>query len=358
LSQKGIVSKVRVSKKGTRSGGCRFSRGALYELLANPIYVGEIRHKQERHPGLHEPILGRELWEVVQQHLRETAARGAKAASRAIASPLAGKIFDAGGEPLYAQGAAKAGRRYRYYVSRHLVNGSHPDDGKGWRLAAPELERAAAIAARQILNDRAGLLGELQKSGIESPDLRATLEVTAAFCRRLENAAEVSACIAELVDRVELRDDGIGVTLKIQVPCSRAGARTTSLLSLIRFVPLKMKRRGVETRIIIAAGGELPRKVDPALLKAIAPARSWFEELLSGQARSLAEIARRDGLPKRYVARLSRLAFISPKIADGIVGGRAPVEISLQMLMDGRLALPLDWRDQQLTLVGQATERP
>ena len=57
LERRGIVSKVRISHKGIRSGGCRFSRGALYELLGNPIYIGEIRHKQERHPGQHEAIL-------------------------------------------------------------------------------------------------------------------------------------------------------------------------------------------------------------------------------------------------------------------------------------------------------------
>ncbi len=95
LDERGIVSKVRVSKKGVKSGGCRFSRGALYELLANPIYVGEIRHKQERHPGQHEPILPRELWEKVQQRLREKAVRGATAFSSAAStflgrSPLAG----------------------------------------------------------------------------------------------------------------------------------------------------------------------------------------------------------------------------------------------------------------------------
>jgi len=91
LDQQGIVSKVQVSRKGLKSGGCKFSRGALYELLANPIYVGEIRHKQERHPGQHEPILERELWEAVQQRLRENALRGATPSTKAIASPLAGK---------------------------------------------------------------------------------------------------------------------------------------------------------------------------------------------------------------------------------------------------------------------------
>ena len=91
LDQQGIVSKVQVSRKGLKSGGCKFSRGALYELLANPIYVGEIRHKQERHPGQHEPILERELWEAVQQRLRENTLRGATPSTKAIASPLAGK---------------------------------------------------------------------------------------------------------------------------------------------------------------------------------------------------------------------------------------------------------------------------
>ena len=50
LDKRGIASKVRVSKQGIKSGGCKFSRGALYELLANPIYIGEIRRKQEAIP--------------------------------------------------------------------------------------------------------------------------------------------------------------------------------------------------------------------------------------------------------------------------------------------------------------------
>ena len=79
---------------------------------------------------------------------------------------LAGKLFDADGQPLYVQGATKGRRRYRYYVSKCLVNGSASDNGKGWRLSAPELERAVAIAARHILSDRAGLMEALEKSGI------------------------------------------------------------------------------------------------------------------------------------------------------------------------------------------------
>src|SRR5208283_3128792 len=223
LEKRGIVSKVRVSQKGIRSGGCRFSRGALYELLANPIYIGEIRHKQERHPGQHEAILPREVWERVQMRLNGNAARGRGTSNRSISSPLAGKLFDADGQPLYVQRATKGRRRYRYYVSKCLVNGSASDNGKGWRLSAPELERSVTIAVRHILSDRAGLLDALEKSGIDSPDVRATLESAKHLFQRLQNEADAAACFVEIIERAELRDDGISVALKIQVPCSHAG---------------------------------------------------------------------------------------------------------------------------------------
>ncbi len=345
LDKRRIVSKIRVSRKGIKSGGCRFSRGALYELLANPIYIGEIRHKEERHPGQHEAILPREVWERVQRRLHENAARGRGTSNRSISSLLAGKLFDADGQPLYVQGATKGRRRYRYYVSKCLVNGSAGDIGKGWRLAAPEIERAVAIAARHILSDRASLLETLEKSEIDSPDIRATLETTSNLLRRLQNEADATAGLVEVIDRAELRDDGISVTLRIQVPCSRAGVRTGSILNLSRFVPLRMKRRGVETRIIIAAGGDPPRKVDPALLKAVARAKAWFEELASGRIRSLADIARREKIAPRYVERLSRLAFLAPSIVEAICQGRQPAELSAETLLN-RIDLPLEWSEQ------------
>jgi ParB-like chromosome segregation protein Spo0J len=105
-------------------------------------------------------------------------------------------------------------------------------------------------------------------------------------------------------------------------------------------------------RIVIDGQAHVPQHIDPASLKALARARCWFEEIASGRAKSLFEIARREGLPKRYVTRLARLAFVSPVIAEAVAAGQTPAGINLQMVMDGRLALPLDWNDQQLSLQG------
>ena len=106
-----------------------------------------------------------------------------------------------------------------------------------------------------------------------------------------------------------------------------------------------MKRRGVETRIIMAEGDDLPRKVDPALLKAVARSRAWFEELASGRVRSLADIARRESIAQRYVERLSRLSFVAPRIVEAICQGRQPAELNAETLLN-RIDLPLEWSAQ------------
>ena len=62
LDRKSIVSKQWESRGGVRHRGFRFRRGALYHLLANPIYMGEIRHKKVTYPGQHEPIIERAIW--------------------------------------------------------------------------------------------------------------------------------------------------------------------------------------------------------------------------------------------------------------------------------------------------------
>jgi site-specific DNA recombinase len=320
--------------------------GKKYELLSNPIYIGEIRHKRERHPGQHEAILERGLWEKVQKRLRDRTDRPTEPRTKVSPSPLAGKVFDETGEPLYVQAAVKDRRRYRYYVSRALVRGSKVEGQRGWRVPGLELERAVSIAARSILEDKAAILEALQVAGMGDADINPVFTLMAECRERLQAARERSIALVELVEKAVLTDEGIRLGLKLPVPCGGPdGASLCKVLQLFRFVPLKVKRRGVEMRLIIN-GGDEPRKPDPALLKAFARARGWFEELSSGRVHSLVEIARREGLAKRYVTRLTKLAFASPVVVDAIADGEA-LATNLQMLTDGRVDLPLSWNDQE-----------
>ncbi|MGD0076601.1 MAG: hypothetical protein ABSD31_20070 [Candidatus Binataceae bacterium] len=153
-----------------------------------------------------------------------------------------------------------------------------------------------------------------------------------------------------MIASVQLTDEGIRIALRLPIPSGSDEQASSPVLRLSHLVPMKVKRRGVEMRIILEGQLQVPQQVDPALLKAIARARCWFEEVVSGRTQSLVDIARREGLPKRYVTRLARLAFVSPVVAQAVAAGRAPAGINLQMLIDGRLAIPLDWNDQRLIL--------
>ena len=69
LDRLDIVSKRREGAGGRLAGGQHFSRGALYLMLQNRIYRGEIVHQGEAYPDQHEAILDPELWQIVRDKL-------------------------------------------------------------------------------------------------------------------------------------------------------------------------------------------------------------------------------------------------------------------------------------------------
>ncbi|MDO8434046.1 MAG: recombinase family protein [Candidatus Binatus sp.] len=346
LDSRGVVSATRASRKGNTRGGKPFSRGALYNLLSNPIYVGEIRHRTERHPGQHDAIVSRELWERVQQQLRSRAVRqGEGRKTEATLSPLAGKLFDESGEPLYVQGAAKGQRRYRYYVSRRLVRGESQDAEQAWRISAPEIEQTISAAAREILSDRAAIALALEESGTDPNQLKPVLESAQVWTERLRSEREAASALSELTERVELSREGFHLLLKLPLlPPGTESRAPTDHLSLKKLLPMQVKRRGVEMRMVLE-GDSTPSRVDLPLLKAVARARRWSQDLIAGRVQSVGEIAKRDGVAARYVRELMPLGFLAPGIVEAIVEGHQPPELTV-IDLTRRIDLPLLWTEQ------------
>jgi len=69
LEAQGIKSKSWTSASGRHIGDKPFSRGALYLILRNRTYLGEIVHKGQSHPGEHTPIIDQLLWDAAQAQL-------------------------------------------------------------------------------------------------------------------------------------------------------------------------------------------------------------------------------------------------------------------------------------------------
>ena len=83
LDAENVRSPVRIAGTGRAIGGGLLSRGHIYWILSNPIYVGRLRHKGQIHDGLHAAIIDREIWDRVQHQL------AAQTQPRSVAGPNA-----------------------------------------------------------------------------------------------------------------------------------------------------------------------------------------------------------------------------------------------------------------------------
>jgi hypothetical protein len=304
-----------------------------------------------RFPGQHEPILDRALWDSVQQQLRSQAPERRTGQGRASPSFLRGKLFDETGGRLTPSHAVKGGRRYRYYVSQSLLTGTTSDAPKGWRLPAPEIERIIVGEVARLLGDRSAIVSALTEAGVTATHIPAALDAGRVLLDRLKSEAQPDEILASVLHRVELRQAAVFITIGLTPLLSTNGVSTHSMPvpSISRELPIQLRRRGVEMRLVIESPGSSPSRQDLVLLKAIARASRWFEALATRQARSVAELAEREGVNERYIRGLLHLAFLAPEVVEAIAQGNQPSELTTKALLT-RIDLPLNWQAQQQAL--------
>jgi site-specific DNA recombinase len=375
LDRNGIVSKHRTDRHGRATGGRPASRGALYALLQNPIYRGEIAHKGERYPGLHDAIVDDELWAAVQQRLANNRRNGMRRPGTSRESFLSGLLYDDDGDPMIAShavkrllgGGAAARKRYRYYVAQANNNTDEPL----LRLPAERIEDAVLVMLSDALQDQLLLMPALRPHLRSTTALESTLE-------RIRNAAQAqgneetlgqepaslnsqTALLHALVSRIDHGIDHLRLHIKIaalldrygpeqKIDPERDGERRDRIDDVIVFErPFNGPANGRPARLLLGHALDRPRR-DAALIALVANARRWSGMLLSGKATSVLEITEREGLGKGVISRTLPLAFLAPDIAEAILDGRQPDGLTVGGLY--RLAdLPRDW-DAQRKLLG------
>lgn len=143
-----------MSASGRLIGGKPFSRGALYLMLQNRLYRGEIVHKRQSHPGEHTPIIEQPLWDAVQAQLASNTAERNSGPRVHQPSLVAGMLFDGDGNRMTPTHAVKNGMRYRYYVSRPLITKDQTEPAAGLRIPAGQIEQLVTGRVRQWLVDK------------------------------------------------------------------------------------------------------------------------------------------------------------------------------------------------------------
>lgn len=315
LRAAGVTSKLSFTRKGKAVGSQPFSRGALFHLLRNRVYLGEITHRDKSYRGLHEAIVNRELFDEVQGMLDANATRRRSTREDVAASPLAGRIYDAGGQvmsPTFAYG--KAGRLYRYYASASLQQG---------KRCTGKTDVPRRISAPRVEGNLTKVLSRLIPDQTDAP-------------LDLINRAEVRA------DQVVLHLPATHLAdLRIRLEAGETADPDSADRTQCRIVlPLRFTIRGGRTEVISGAPGQASH--DPVLIKALREAHGMIRYDTTGAP--LLDTS--PTTPHRR--KLIRLAFLAPDIQRAILAGKQPIDLSLVRILE--CDLPIAWDDQRQIL--------
>lgn len=304
LKEAGITSKKAISGADrVRSGGF-MARGALYCLLRNRIYLGEITHKGKIYDGQHDAIVPRPLWDKVQALLGDTAVQPKGRRHSKNPAPLRGKLFDSAGHEMVLRASFKKdARRYRYYMSKAVVTGN--------RAAAGEIKFIPAHVIEPLL------LAHLPKVPLAE----------------LDNDARAAAF--DRIGRVTLYADRVVVE-----PADPLKATPFE-------IAIQLHRSRAEVIVTAKGSGDQPiaLRIDKLLVRVLARAYAMRLKLESGEAKSVSDLIAQLGIGESYVRKILPIGFLAPDLMEQILDGRQPARLQIGHISDGKL--PLDWAAQR-----------
>jgi site-specific DNA recombinase len=358
LEARSIRSKSRTSASGRISGGKPFARGALYLMLQNRIYRGEIVHKEQSYLGEHEPIIDQLLWDAVQMQLAANAAQRNEGGKTRQPSLLAGMLFDGDGNRMTPSHAVKKGTRYRYYVSRSLITKDRTGDSAGLRIPAAEIEQLVSSRVHRWLLDP-GSIYKSTSARLADASLQQQLVARAADIGKRWPELPVArkrAVLTALIERIEVRVDQIDIGLRparlgalLDVTAAALQSMTDDEIQILS-VPVRLRRAGREITVVIDGTDPFAAaKPDARLIKLLLRARRYNATLAHGEGVPFAALAQREGVSRSYFTRLVRLSYLAPDITQAILDGRQPRDLTAEKLLE-HSRLPLAWHDQRLVL--------
>jgi site-specific DNA recombinase len=365
LDRKGIRSKTRTGRDGRPFGGGSFSRGALYTLLRNPLYVGEIRHRDLRYPGNHEAIVSRALWDEVQMQLDSNRVAQRNGSRATHPSLLAGLLYDEQGHRMTPSHAVKLGKRYRYYVSQGLIKHPGGRSTRIGRIPAHELEQRVCERLGLFLDHSQEVVDALTGASDDTTAQAALIAGAKAQRVKLAKAAptDIRPFLGAVVSRITIGEDAIEIAVVKSALRARLLGRLAlspssndqdparrdtedSLLHLS--VAFALRRFCGSTHLVVPNGvNAAAAQPNAGLIRAIACARHWHEELLSGKGKSQPRLAKEMGVSERYLRKIIPCAFLAPDIVEAILEGRQPRELTLAKLTH---RLSNNWADQRRRL--------
>jgi len=151
LAAQGHTTKAWLTQGGRQRAGAPIDRQFLYKLLRNPVYVGEVTHRDKTYPGQHTAIVPRLLWDQV--HTALAANKLPERRPRSTRTPpalLRGLLYAEDGSKMYPTFTRRRGKLYRYYQAKSDKRFGHGATAHR-QIPAGEIEETVMAHVREAL---------------------------------------------------------------------------------------------------------------------------------------------------------------------------------------------------------------
>src|SRR5450631_4516637 len=321
LKERNVRTKSRLLSTGVTRGGIPFGRGALYYVLGNHFYIGEVKYKNQILPGEQPPIMDRPLFEAVRK--KSLAQWSHRTTVRNKADHLlTGLLFDDAGHRMISTHATKAGVRYRYYVSTPVLHGEAKTASVGSvsRVPAADIEDTVVKSLKKHL---------------------ATKQNGATSCAARLGDREA---LAELVAGIVVHRDKLVIRLKSDNAEEVPDSLDEQPLTIPWQKPPSRKSRQILLPHNTSRSDVRPEQFErrARLVSTIARGRQWLGDVVSGRVTTVAELCVREKCTVRQVNMTISLTFLAPNLVKAAVEGRLPRGIGIERLRD----LTTEWSRQ------------
>jgi site-specific DNA recombinase len=218
LNAAGKVTKRRACATGVR-GGKAWTKGAVYKVLANRVYLGEAVHKGVAYPGEHAAIVDQRTWDKAHAVMAERAHRRGAATRAEVPAVLKDLIFGPNGRPMSPSHTRRRGRVYRYYVTREAIAEGY-DSCAVTSVPAADVEGAVLdhiqkLLAAPELVARTWATAKREDDAIKERDVTVLLAEFATVWNELF-PAEQARIVQLLVQRVDVQEDALEVRIRAE----------------------------------------------------------------------------------------------------------------------------------------------
>lgn len=393
-----VIQGLKKDGVNARSGK-PFAQQTIRTLLTNRTYIGELNHKEKSHPGLHDPIIDRGLFDCVQEIFEHDARlRGSRNPRTAFYALLGGLLFGPNGVKMLATWSrGKTGQKFRYYRMLGYGGKAQPTR-RSMMFAMKEVDRLVLDQVYSVLKSPAMLESTILEVEKVRPDISElsvyqAMQNMAAIWNELY-PQEQRKIIETLIERVVLSDQELEITWKWidwnvsldqfrpnGIPAELVRRETGGRMDMIKVVgkiqtinvepsaegerpvvktviPIRHRRKGIKNVIepnpALSAEGVAPQEkpqFEMPLLIALCRAFYWQWLLDEGRVESGSEIARREGLHPSTVNELLRLTILAPDLIQKILKGEQPEGLSILWFTRNRL--PMEWKTQFTAILAE-----